>query len=174
MALSNIRFLVIDDHETSLQIVQTLLRGMGARVVQPVSTVAQGLALVEAGQVDVAIVDYVLESEEGLAFVKAIRVQDSPNPFLPIVMLTAHTEQWRVEAVRDAGANAFCSKPISALELYRKVRAAVEDPRPFLRTDTYFGPDRRRRDDPAFAGQDRREARPDDAFSVPLPKAAAV
>lgn len=172
MSLSNLRFLVIDDHETSLQIVQTLLRGMGARVVTAVNTVAQGLELVDAGKVDVAIVDYLLESEEGLAFVKAIRCDQSPNPFLPIVILTAHTEQWRVEAVRDAGANAFCAKPISALELFRKVRAAVEDNRPFVRTDIYFGPDRRRKDDPAFLSEDRREPRPDMSIATAL-KAAA-
>jgi DNA-binding response OmpR family regulator len=74
-------------------------------------------------------------------------------------MLTAHSDKTRVEAARDAGASEFCAKPVTAAELLRKVGAVIDRPRPFVRTDSYFGPDRRRRDDPAYKGEERRKDR---------------
>jgi hypothetical protein len=63
-----------------------------------------------------------------------------------------------VEAARDAGVTEFCAKPVSAAELYRKVRVAINAPRSFIRTPLYFGPDRRRRDDVSYDGKERRES----------------
>ena len=74
-------------------------------------------------------------------------------------MLTAHSEKNRVEAARDAGASEFCAKPVTAAEMLRKVAAVIDRPRPFIRTESYFGPDRRRRDDPNFRGEERRKYR---------------
>jgi DNA-binding response OmpR family regulator len=71
-------------------------------------------------------------------------------------MLTAHSEKARVEAARDAGATEFCTKPVTAAEMFRKVAAVIDHPRHFVRSETYFGPDRRRREDPNFQGSERR------------------
>ena len=40
-----------------------------------------------------------------------------------------------------------------------RIRAVVERPRPFIRTETYHGPDRRRQNLP-FNGPDRRDSIP--------------
>jgi DNA-binding response OmpR family regulator len=74
-------------------------------------------------------------------------------------MLTAHSDKPRVEAARDAGATEFCAKPVTATELLRKVGAVINHPRPFVRSDGYVGPDRRRRDDPDYEGPERRKDR---------------
>jgi len=60
-------------------------------------------------------------------------------------MLTGHTELSRVMEARDAGVHEFLAKLISAKGLYSRIRSIIEHPRPFVRTSTYFGPDRRRR-----------------------------
>jgi two-component system, chemotaxis family, chemotaxis protein CheY len=52
----------------------------------------------------------------------------------------------------------FCAKPVTATELYKKVCAVINTPRPFVRTSVYFGPDRRRRKDDAYSGKERRES----------------
>ena len=59
-------------------------------------------------------------------------------------MLTGHTEKARVTAARDAGITEFLAKPISAKALYQRIVNVVANPRPFIKTKTYFGPDRRR------------------------------
>jgi len=71
--------------------------------------------------------------------------EDSPNPFVPVIMLTGHTETSRVVEARDAGVNEFLAKPISANGLYRRIRAIIENPRLYIKNKGYFGPDRRRR-----------------------------
>ena len=94
---------------------------------------------------------------DGLEFVRLLRTAtNSPNPFVPVIMLTAHTETKRVMEARDAGITEFLAKPISAQQLGSRIRAVIEHPRPFVRAESYIGPDRRRRQDPDFEGPDRR------------------
>ena len=50
----------------------------------------------------------------------------------------------------------FVVKPVNARTLLDRIMAVIYRPRPFVRTKTYFGPDRRRRAAPNFAGPYRR------------------
>ena len=74
-------------------------------------------------------------------------------------MLTGYTEQRRVTAARDSGVSEFLSKPFTVTGLLKRIEALIHSPRPFVRSETYFGPDRRRRDDPNYRGPDRRKPR---------------
>src|SRR3546814_1089406 len=76
------------------------------------------------------------------------RGEDSPHPYVPIVMLTAHTERHRVLTARDAGVSEFLRKPVTPKDLYLRLVSVIETPRPFVRSPNYVGPCRRRRDDP--------------------------
>ncbi len=72
-------------------------------------------------------------------------------------MLTGHSEKKRVTAARDAGITEFLAKPISAKGLYQRIVNVVANPRPFIKTKTYFGPDRRRNVNPNYVGAERRK-----------------
>jgi len=74
------------------------------------------------------------------------------NPYAPIIMLTGHSEKRRVTVARDAGVTEFLAKPISAKGLYQRILNVVANPRPFIKTKTYFGPDRRRNTSNAYIG----------------------
>ena len=94
---------------------------------------------------------------DGLAFTREIRTaQNSPNPFIPIVMMSGHTEKHRVQAARDAGITEFLAKPITAQSLFARIAEIVDRPRPFVRCPGYFGPDRRRKAIEDYAGPFRR------------------
>jgi DNA-binding response OmpR family regulator len=94
---------------------------------------------------------------DGLELIQMIRQPGgNSNPFVPIVMLTGHTERTRVTAARDAGITEFLAKPISAKGLYQRIFSIVAHPRPFIKTATYFGPDRRRTMNSTYAGPERR------------------
>jgi CheY-like chemotaxis protein len=83
----------------------------------------------------------------GLEFVHFLRNDPaSPNPYMPIIMLTGHGDRDRVREARDAGVNTFMAKPISAKAMYERLVWMINHPLPFLRTNDYFGPDRRRND----------------------------
>ena len=71
-------------------------------------------------------------------------------------MITGHTERHRVEAARDAGVTEFLAKPITAAHLFSRIAEIVERPRAFVRCESYFGPDRRRRQIDDYAGPWRR------------------
>jgi DNA-binding response OmpR family regulator len=77
---------------------------------------------------------------------------------VPIIMLTGHSDKKRVMIARDAGITEFLTKPISAKSLYERILNVVLRPRPFVKTKTYFGPDRRRNVNPNYSGVERRKA----------------
>ncbi len=79
------------------------------------------------------------------------------NPYVAIIMLTGHSEKKRVTAARDAGVTEFLAKPISAKGLYQRIVNVVANPRSFIKTKTYFGPDRRRNTNTSYVGPERRK-----------------
>ena len=60
------------------------------------------------------------------------------NPYVPIIMLTGHSEKKRVIAARDAGVTEFLAKPISAKALYQRILNVVANPRPFIKHQELF------------------------------------
>ncbi len=95
---------------------------------------------------------------DGMTFMQELRWSKfSPNPYIPIVVVTASTELRHIYTARDNGMTEFLAKPISAKTLYPRICAIIENPRPFIRTGQFFGPDRRRRAN-GFSGVDRRRA----------------
>jgi CheY-like chemotaxis protein len=95
---------------------------------------------------------------DGLELTQMIRQPGAnSNPYVPIIMLTGHSEKRRVIAARDAGITEFLAKPISAKLLYERILNVVANPRPFIKTKTYFGPDRRRGMNTGYTGPERRK-----------------
>ena len=156
-SLERVRFLVVDDNAHMINIVKTILRGFGAVHIFESKDATEAFHALKHDSIDIVITDYQMEVLDGVEFIKLVRTSsDSPNRYVPIIMLTAHSERSRVLAARDAGANEFCCKPVTAQELYRKVVAIVDFPRPFIKTTAYFGPDRRRKQDTSYNGPERR------------------
>jgi DNA-binding response OmpR family regulator len=107
--------------------------------------------------VDLLLVDWCMKPIDGISFTNTIRrSHDSPNPTVAIVMISAHSERSRVEQARDAGVNGFLVKPISTRLLFDRIAAALSDHRPFVRSPTYYGPDRRRGTVSSYLGPFRR------------------
>ena len=145
--LERLRVLIVDDNHHMINIVKTILRGFGIKDYYEARDAVEAFDLVRSESIDFVIVDYQMEILDGTDFVRLVRnAEDSPNPYIPVVMLTAYSERSKVEQARDAGVTEFCCKPVTAMELYRKVASVINTPRPFVRTAQYFGPDRRRHD----------------------------
>ncbi|HEY1751315.1 MAG TPA: response regulator [Caulobacteraceae bacterium] len=154
------RFLIVDDNVHMLNIVRTMLRGFGVINVHEAKNSQEAFAHLRQEAIDIVILDYVIGDEDGVDFLRQLRRDPaSPSPFVPVIMLTAHAERTRVEAARDAGVSEFCTKPVTAGDMMRKVARVIDHPRPFIRTGNYVGPDRRRRDDPDYRGVERRRDR---------------
>jgi DNA-binding response OmpR family regulator len=98
-----------------------------------------------------------MDPVDGLDLLKWVRGHPHDNVrFLPFIMLTAAPELHRVRSARDAGVTAFLRKPVTVDSVISRLREVIERPRPFIRTETYFGPDRRHQQLP-FDGPERRQ-----------------
>ena len=155
---NKIRFLVIDDNAHMRRILRTLLHGFGARDVYEAEDGASGLEAFTHFMPDIVITDWAMPIFDGLELAQMIRQPGAnANPYVPIIMLTGHSEKKRVMTARDGGITEFMAKPISAKALYQRILNVVANPRPFVRTKNYFGPDRRRNANPNYVGPERRK-----------------
>jgi CheY-like chemotaxis protein len=160
MDLKALRLLIVDDNRHAAEIVKSILASVGAQEIFDAGTADRAFKLIREEPFDVVVLDQNLgKGDEGIQLVHRIRNDPaSPNPYIPILMLTGYTEQRRVKAARDAGVTEFLSKPFTITGLLRRMEALIHQPRPFVRSEDYFGPDRRRRADPEYKGPERRKS----------------
>ncbi|MBI1775789.1 MAG: response regulator [Proteobacteria bacterium] len=138
-------------------LIRTILKALGVGTVIEATEGGHALEKLEANDIDLVITDWNMQPVDGLQLARHIRMAPaSHDPYVPIIMITGHTDKERVIAARDAGINDFMVKPVSAQQLFSRLTALIESPRHFVRTKEYFGPDRRRRTLP-FEGPDRRK-----------------
>jgi len=141
-----LRVLVVDDNMHIRTLVSAVLHAFGVTTVLEAASAEDAWKLLLENRCDLIFVDWVMEGMSGLDLSVKIRTAaDSPNQFVPIVMITGHTSPERVHAARDAGVNEFLAKPVSSKSIMARVISVIENPRPFVRTKVYFGPCRRRR-----------------------------
>jgi len=112
--------LVIEDEKDIRRFVRTSLESEGWSVYEA-GTVQSGL--VEAGtrKPDVAILDLGLPDRDGLSFIEQVRKWSE----LPILVLSARTEEPKKIAALDAGADDYLTKPFGVGELLARVRALL-------------------------------------------------
>lgn len=159
IAFDRLSFLVVDDNSHMRRLVRSLLHGFGSRQVYEAEDGAAGLEGVENYNPDILITDWAMPIFDGLELLQMIRNPDScKNAYIPIIMLTGHAEKERVLQARNYGVTEFLCKPISAKSLYDRIFSIVLNPRPFIKTPKYFGPDRRRLESPNYQGEERRSA----------------
>ncbi len=156
--LSTMRVLLVDDNQHMRSIVSTVLAGVGVMQVRECWDGAEALDALRQWPADVAIVDFQMSPIDGVEFTRLVRnAADSPNPFLPIIMLTGHAERTRVMEARDAGVTEFIVKPVTARAVLDRLNNVIFKPRAFVRTKDYFGPCRRRKQEPSYEGPWRRQ-----------------
>jgi CheY-like chemotaxis protein len=154
---NKLRFLICDDNPHMRRILRTLLHSFGAREAYEAEDGATALEMYTHYVPDIVITDWSMPIFDGIELAQMIRQPESKgNPYAPIIMLTGHSEKRRVTVARDAGVTEFLAKPISAKGLYQRILNVVANPRPFIKTKTYFGPDRRRNTGNAYIGPERR------------------
>lgn len=154
---NRLRFLVVDDNLHMRRIIRTLIHGFGSREVYEADDGASGLEAFTAHSPDIVIADWAMPIFDGIEFTKMLRnSESSTNPYVPIIMITGYAEKARIIEARDSGITELLVKPISAKALYQRILSIVVNPRPFVRTNAYFGPDRRRFEGEGFDGSDRR------------------
>jgi two-component system chemotaxis response regulator CheY len=148
--IQDLRVLVVDDSQYMRKIVRTLLTNIGVRKVYEASDGIAALDAIRSNSPDVVILDWELPLLNGAELVRIVRSPGAfPQADVPIIMLSAHCERWRViEAVR-IGVNELLAKPVSAQSLLDRLTAIFANPRELVQMGDYYGPQPRRLfDDP--------------------------
>jgi two-component system chemotaxis response regulator CheY len=164
--LGALRILVIDDSHEMCAIVGTVLAGAGVGHLHYASNGKRGLEIIAEFPIDVAYVDQEMPVMNGLDFVATVRGEQSTERYMPIIMLTGHSDLRHINAARDAGVTEFLCKPVTAKAILSRLNAVIMEPRPFMTSPTYFGPDRRRVRVEGYGGPLRRSI---DAAEEPEP-----
>lgn len=159
ISLKSLNVLLADDNQNMRAIASAVLHSADIRNVYEAAEGATAFDLLRRHAIDLAIVDFNMFPLDGVEFTRLVRTSpDSPNPHLPIIMMTGHSERSRVYEARDAGVTEFIVKPITAKAVLDRLNAVIMRPRPFIKSRDYVGPCRRRRDAPDYAGPFRRSS----------------
>ncbi|HEY1631665.1 MAG TPA: response regulator [Rhizomicrobium sp.] len=156
-AFDYLKALIVEDNAHMRALLRSLLHALGMKQVYECTDGSQAYKELRERKPDFVLTDLSMKPVDGIEFTRMVRTgTDSPNPYVPIIMITGHTERPRVEAARDAGVTEFLAKPITVQSLLVRIAEIVDRPRPFVRCDNYFGPDRRRRHADDYPGPWRR------------------
>ena len=157
-SLDNLRVLVVDQNQHFRQLLRTILQTVGARTIDLSDSAEAGFEKYCHHEYELVFTDADLEPQSGLYLLDLIRTsRRSPNPYVPVIMLSAHCNEEMVKIGRDQGVSEFLAKPFTVDILLNRLEAVIENPRSFVRADGYFGPDRRRKSNFDFDGLERRK-----------------
>ena len=154
--LAQVEVLIADPDVEVSALVRDVLKYAGFERITIVRDGKDAIDMLQRKEYDLLITDWKMEQLSGIELIRYLRMHDdSPNPFLPIIMLTGRADRRDVEAARDAGVTEFLVKPFTAKSLFERLVMVIENPRSYIVSRAYAGPDRRRRMD-IPPGSDRR------------------
>jgi len=146
--LKGLTLLVADSNDAFRSIVKGVLNRFGAQAVIEAKTGEQMLHELKGRQVDALLCDLMLDGgSNGAQLIQRLRHDpESQHRYIPMIVLTGHTQKKHVEICRDCGANIVIAKPVSPRTLYDRLAWIANNHRAFVQAPTYCGPDRRFRE----------------------------
>lgn len=115
--------LAIEDEEAIREMLTFSLERSGYTVIAA-SSVPMAKKVLAETKIDLVLVDWMLPGGSGIEFVRSLRTNaDTRN--LPVIMLTARTDEDDISAGLDAGADDYVTKPFSPKELNSRIKALL-------------------------------------------------
>ena len=139
--LQQLRVLLVDDNAFMRTIVRGLLNNIGVKIVTEATDGIAALEMIRESPPDVVILDWEMPLLNGSELVRIVRSPGVfPTPDIPIIMLTAHGEHWRILESVKLGVNEFLCKPVSAKALFERLISIILKPRASVQLGDYYGP----------------------------------
>lgn len=152
--------LVADHSPHMAALVGVMLRSLGRKDIREATDATRAMTELKRRAFDVLIIDDTLDGVDGVAFTKKLRASlDCQNRHVPIIMMSAAPDAKRIAEARDAGVTEFLRKPFAANHLQSRLDNIAKNPRGFIETGDFKGPDRRRK--VVDVGAERRETSPE-------------
>jgi two-component system, OmpR family, phosphate regulon response regulator PhoB len=120
--------LVVEDEPAQREVLAYNLQSEGIRVIQAADG-TEALLLIEEEQPDLILLDWMLPGTSGIEICRQIKSRPAFR-LIPVIMLSARSEE--VDKVRglETGADDYISKPYSIIELLARVKAHLRRSRP--------------------------------------------
>lgn len=135
--------IVVDPSSFLRRLVADVLRHAGGDNVHTFGDVEAGLSAAVTYARPIIISDWSDKSSPGPILTRALRRKNLPVRRAPIIALGNSGQMREVERARDAGVNAFILRPVSPAALFARLDDSMRNPRPYVETETFAGPDRR-------------------------------
>ena len=131
MSNNKYKILVIEDDRNILSMIQTILDSNGYQVLTA-QRCQQGILMLSSHVPDLVVLDLGLPDMDGEEFIRVTRRSST----VPIIVLSARTEEQDKVSALDLGANDYITKPFGTAELLARVRASLRINRMNLRSAT--------------------------------------
>jgi CheY-like chemotaxis protein/phosphoribosyl 1,2-cyclic phosphodiesterase len=123
VAQCRFNILVVDDQPDMLSMIVRALEEDQCTV-STATTGVEALRMIDEHMPDLVVLDYKMIGMDGLEVIKTLRAKPATQP-LPVLMLTAMTDEPSTRAGFEAGATDYVTKPFSIPQLTSRVRACL-------------------------------------------------
>ena len=139
--IQQLNVLVVDDNPFMRKIVRGMLNNIGVKKTFEAADGIAALDMIRQALPDIVVLDWEMPLLNGPELVRIVRSPGVfPMPDIPIIMLSAHGERWRIVESVKIGVNEFLCKPVSAKALLDRLISILLKPRESVRLGEYYGP----------------------------------
>ena len=117
---------IIDDEPHMVEMLSTFLKIKGYQT-RGVNSGQEGLVLVQTEQPDALLLDLMLPDIEGFEVLKKLRAMPAYAD-LPVLIVSARTDAASQTRAKQAGANAYLTKPINFPQLMAELDRLLKTP----------------------------------------------
>ncbi|SDX07158.1 two-component system, unclassified family, sensor histidine kinase and response regulator [Lutibacter oricola] len=118
------RILIIDDNPINLKVVALVLEAAGYEFRMAKSGLA-ALSILEKSKPDLILLDIQMPEIDGFETFKRIK-ENSTNSEIPIIFLTAHTDNEVIQKVFGCGGADIATKPFNSDELLARIKTHIK------------------------------------------------
>ena len=127
----NITVLIVESTRAMFDLTRSVLQTFGVNQVYSAYGAEEGFETFCRVNPDLVIIDWLEDPKNGLELTRRIRAdKKSPNPFIPIILMTGYSQKKRVLQARDSGITEFLVKPFTAAGLVEAVEQLAGAERP--------------------------------------------
>ena len=132
--LARMKILIVDDEPVNVALLEEILVESEYTRLESVTDSTQALDVCRKFQPDLVLLDLMMPPPDGFAILERLRVE-THNTFLPIVILTADTNEESKQRALEVGATDFLLKPFDHTEVALRIRNLLRSRRVHLLLD---------------------------------------
>jgi DNA-binding NarL/FixJ family response regulator len=138
---NDLKVLVVDDSRTARLMLISLLKEIPVGGIAQAEDGTDAIVQLKTFPADIVLCDLHMAPLDGIQFTRLLRnADDSPNPYVPVLMLTADATEAHLREAVDAGVHGLMSKPVNLASLRQRIETVFARPLVYLREGRYMKP----------------------------------